>query len=196
MSSEAVDLGRRKALKLGSFTLAFVWLGVGGKARAFMNARPQSEDRAVALADGNPAFAPNAFIRIDKEGPVRLVMPQVDMGQATYTGSCAMLAEELYIGMDQIKVEHAPPSDELYGVPELGGQATGGSTSTRAQWPVLREAAAIARTMLVTAAANRWHVDPASCTVERGVVLHAASGRKLPYGALVKRRARYPFRRR
>ncbi len=183
MSSAAVDLGRRKALKLGGFSVAFVWLGAG-KAQAFMSAQPQPGDRAMALADGHPTFAPNAFIRIDAEGPVRLVMPQVEMGQGIYTGACILLAEELDIGMDQIKIEHAPPSDALYGVEELGGQATGGSTSTRAQWGVLREAAAIARTMLVTAAANRWRVDPAECAVRRGVVSHDKSGRKLAYGAL------------
>ena len=183
MSSAAVDLGRRKALKLGGFSVAFVWLGAG-KAQAFMSAQPQPGDRAMALADGHPTFAPNAFIRIDAEGPVRLVMPQVEMGQGIYTGACILLAEELDIGMDQIKIEHAPPSDALYGVEELGGQATGGSTSTRAQWGVLREAGAIARTMLVTAAANRWRVDPAECAVRRGVVSHDKSGRKLAYGAL------------
>jgi isoquinoline 1-oxidoreductase beta subunit len=191
MSSGAVDFGRRKALKLGSFSLAFVWLGAG-KAQAFMSAQPQPGDRAVALADGHPAFAPNAFIRIDAQGPVRLVMPQVEMGQGIYTGACALLAEELDIGMDQIKIEHAPPNDALYGVAALGQQATGGSTSTRAQWGVLREAAAIARTMLVTAAANRWHVDPTACSVRRGVVSHDKSGRKLAYGALAGAAAALP----
>ena len=192
MSGGAVDLGRRKALKLGGFSLAFVWLGAG-KAQAFMSAQPQPGERAFALADGHPTFAPNAFIRIDAVGPVRLVMPQVEMGQGTYTGTCAMLAEELDIGMDQIKIEHAPPSDELYGVPALGGQATGGSTSTRTQWGVLREAAAITRTMLVTAAANRWHVDPADCAVHRGVVSHNKSGRKLAYGTLAAEAAALPI---
>jgi len=189
--SGAIDLGRRKALQLGGFSLAFVWLGAG-KAQAFMSAQPQPGDRAMALADGHPTFAPNAFIRIDTAGPVRLVMPQVEMGQGIYTGACALLAEELDIGMDQIKIEHAPPSDALYGVAALGQQATGGSTSTRAQWGVLREAAAIARTMLVTAAANRWRVDPAECAVRRGVVSHDKSGQKLSFGALATAAAALP----
>jgi isoquinoline 1-oxidoreductase subunit beta len=193
VNAPAVDLPRRRAIKLSGLSLAFVWLGTGGRARAFINARPQSGDAAAASADGNPAFAPNAFIRIDSEGPVRLVMPNVEMGQGIYTGACTMLAEELGVGMDQIKVEHAPPDQELYGIPLLGEQATGGSTSTRDQWAVLREAGAIARAMLVTAAANRWRVDPASCTVERGVVLHAASGRKLAFGALAKAAGALPI---
>jgi isoquinoline 1-oxidoreductase subunit beta len=186
VSAPAVDLQRRRAIKLGGLSLAFVWLGAGGKARAFINARPQSGDAAAASADGNPAFAPNAFIRVDVKGPVRLVMPNVEMGQGIYTGACAMLAEELGVGMDQIQVEHAPPNLALYAIPSLGEQATGGSTSTRDQWTVLREAGAVARTMLVTAAADRWRVDAASCTVERGVVVHAASRRKLAFGALAQ----------
>jgi isoquinoline 1-oxidoreductase subunit beta len=190
----AVNLGRRRALqKLGGLSIAFVWLGAGGKAQAFMNARRQPGDPAAALADGNPPFAPNAFIRIDAEGPIRLVMPSVEMGQGIYTGACALLAEELDVGMDQISVEHAPPSDELYGIPALGGQITGGSTSTRGHWKVLREAGAVARSMLVSAAAARWGVEPTSCTVQRGAVLHAPSGRKLGYGALAKAAGALPI---
>jgi isoquinoline 1-oxidoreductase beta subunit len=180
-----VDLERRRALAAGGLSLAFFWLG-SGKANAFVSARRQEGDDAAAAADGNAPFAPNAFIRIDAQGPVRLVMPNVEMGQGIYTGTSAMLAEELDIGMDQIAVEHAPPNEALYGIPLLGGQITGGSTSTRSQWEVLREAGAVARSMLVSAAAARWGVDPASCSVKRGVVTHDKSGRKLAYGALAK----------
>ncbi len=192
MNSSSVNQGRRRALALGGFSLAFVWLGAG-KAQAFIAARRQAGDAAAAAADGNPPFAPNAFIRIDAAGPVRLVMPNVEMGQGIYTGTCAMLAEELGVGMDQIKVEHAPPNEELYGIPLLGGQVTGGSTSTRDHWGVLREAGAVARTMLVSAAATRWSVDPSSCMVQRGVVIHQKSGRKLRYGELAQAAGALPI---
>ena len=183
---DKVDVSRRDALKLGGVTLAFLWTGISGTAHAALSARRQPGDAAAAAADGNPAFAPNAFIRIDADGLVRLVMPNVEMGQGIYTGACMMLAEELDVGMDQIRVEHAPPNEELYSMPLLGGQITGGSTSTRGHWQVLREAGAVARAMLVAAAAERWHVDPASCTVSRGVVTHQSSKRSLGFGALTK----------
>ncbi|MGO9992456.1 MAG: molybdopterin cofactor-binding domain-containing protein [Steroidobacteraceae bacterium] len=186
LDRENVDAGRRDALKLGGLTLAFLWTGVGGTAHAALNARRQPGDAAAAATDGNPPFAPNAFIRIDADGLVRLVMPNVEMGQGIYTGACMMLAEELDVGMDQIRVEHAPPNEELYSMPLLGGQITGGSTSTRGHWQVLREAGAVARAMLVAAAAERWHVDPASCTVSRGIVAHQPSKRSLAFGALAK----------
>ena len=191
--SDNVDLGRRHALQASGLAIAFLWLGTTGTASAMINARRQPGDAAAAQADGNPPFAPNAFIRIDPTGKVRLVMPTVEMGQGIYTGCCMLLAEELGVGLDQITVEHSPPSDELYGIPLLGGQITGGSTSTRATWQVLREAGAVARSMLVSAAAAQWHVDPASCTVDRGVVHHAASGRSLAFGALAVAAGKLPM---
>ena len=81
-------------------------------------------------------------------------------------------------------LEHAPPSDKLYGNPLFGIQATGNSNSVRAWWKPLRTAGAGARAMLVQAAAQQWQVDPASCTTANGEVMHTESGRKLSYGAL------------
>ncbi len=193
VAGEAIDSGRRNALKLSGLTIAFLWTATSGTASAAINARRQPADAAAALADGNPPFAPNAFIRIDADGTVRLVMPNVEMGQGIYTGACMMLAEELDVGIDQIKVEHAPPNEELYAMPLLGGQITGGSTSTRGHWGVLREAGAVARTLLVTAAADRWHVDPSTCTASRGIVSHQPSGRTLGYGALAKSAGALPM---
>ena len=188
-----IDLGRRHALQAGGLAIAFLWVGGTGMASAMINARRQPGDAAAALADGNPTFAPNAFIRIDTSGAVRLVMPSAEMGQSIYTGCSMLLAEELGVGLDQITVEHSPPSDELYGIPALGGQITGGSTSTRATWTVLREAGAVARTMLVSAAATKWHVDPATCTVDRGVIRHTSSGRSLGFGEVAGEAAKLPM---
>ena len=191
--NEPVDLRRRHALKTGGLAIAFLWLGGTGAASAMISARRQPGDTAAAMADGNPPFAPNAFIRIDNEGPVRLVMPSAEMGQGVYTGCCMLLAEELGVGLDQIKVEHSPASDELYGIPALGGQITGGSTTTRATWSVLREAGAVARSMLVSAAAVKWHVDPSTCTVERGVVRHPKSGRSATFNELADTAGKLPM---
>src|SRR5712672_3274649 len=129
-------------------------------------------------------FAPNAFIRIDHSGKTTLVMPQVEMGQGTYTSISMILAEALDADFAQVMVEHAPPSDKLYGNPLFGIQATGNSNSVRAWWKPLRTAGAGARAMLVQAAARQWQVEPASCTTANGEVMHKASGRQLSFGAL------------
>src|SRR3954462_7636924 len=147
-------------------------------------------DAATAENDG---FAPNAFIRIGTDGQVVLTMPYVEMGQGTYTSIPMLIAEELEVDLLQVRLEHAPPDEKLYGNPLLGGlQATGNSNAIRAAWQPLRQAGAIARTMLVLAAAKRWNVDPASCRAQSGEVLHAPTGRRIKYGALAADAARMP----
>ncbi len=149
----------------------------------------------TALAAGAQAardFKPNGFIRIDRDGGVTLVMHKVEMGQGTYTSMPMLLAEELEVDLSQVRLEHAPPDDALYAEPLFGVQETGGSTSVRGNWEPLRRAGATARTMLVSAAAQTWKVEPSSCRAANGVVMHGPTGRSLAYGALVDRAALLP----
>src|SRR6267378_2312486 len=114
------------------------------------------------------AFTPNAFIRIGSDGQIILTMPYVEMGQGTYTSIPMLIAEELEVDLKQVRLEHAPPDEKLYANPLLGVQATGNSNAIRGSWQPLRQAGATARTLLVSAAAKRWNVDPASCRAQRG----------------------------
>ena len=148
---------------------------------------------ARAQSAGIADFAPNAFIRIDHAGAVTLIMPDTECGQGIWTSTAMLLAEELEVGMDQVKLQASPPDQKLYTNPLLGEQATGGSASTRADWMPLRQAGAAARIMLIGAAAQKWSVDPASCQAARAIVTHPASGRSLPYGDLVDDAARQPL---
>ncbi|PYP20622.1 MAG: aldehyde dehydrogenase [Gemmatimonadetes bacterium] len=141
----------------------------------------------------SPVFAPNAFIRIGTDGRVTMIMGQVEMGQGMYTAMPMLLAEELEVGLDQVRLEHAPPDDKLYANPIFHFQATGGSTSVKGLYEPMRRAGATARTMLMAAAAKRWNVDPASCRAERGAVIHTPSHRRLSYGALAAAAAALPI---
>jgi isoquinoline 1-oxidoreductase subunit beta len=146
-----------------------------------------------AAASASSTFAPNAFIRIDSDGSVTLIMPYVEMGQGTYTAVSMLIAEELEVELRQVRLEHAPPNEALYGNPLLAGvQATGNSNAIRAAWEPLRRAGATARVMLIAAAAKRWKLDPSSCQAERGGVAHKGSGRRMTYGALAGDAARLP----
>jgi isoquinoline 1-oxidoreductase beta subunit len=148
----------------------------------------------TAEADAGDGFTPNAFIHIPPHGPIVLTMPYVEMGQGTYTGISMLIAEELEVDLAQVRLVAAPPDEKRYGNPLLGGiQATGNSNAIRASWQPLREAGATARTMLVSAAAKRWKVEPASCRAQHGEVLDAPSGRRLTYGALAAEAARTPI---
>ena len=137
-------------------------------------------------------FAPNAFVRIGSDGRIVLTMPYVEMGQGTYTAIPMLIAEELEVDLDQVQLEHAPPNEKLYVNPLLGVQATGNSNAIRGAWQPLRQAGAVARIMLVAAAAKRWNVEPAACRAERGAVLHPQTGRRFSYGELADDAARLP----
>ena len=137
-------------------------------------------------------FAPNAFLRIDRAGKVTFVSPMIEMGQGTYTSLPMLVAEELEVDVDKIAIEHSPADDKVYVNPLIGVQMTGASTAIRGMYVPLRRAGATARVMLVTAAAQRWKVDPSTCRVENGAVVHAPTGRKLSYGALVDAAAKLP----
>src|SRR5207237_13768 len=134
-------------------------------------------------------FSPNAFIRIDRDGRVTLIMHKVEMGQGTYTSMSMLLAEELEVDLGDVRLEHAPPDDARYAEPLFGVQETGGSTSVRGNWEPLRRAGASARSLLVAAAAATWSVHPASCHAARGRVIHDPTNRSLGYGALVDKAA-------
>jgi isoquinoline 1-oxidoreductase subunit beta len=175
-------VSRRTVLKMGMAAGGGLMLGFGLAGHA-----------ANAAAENMGSFVPNAFIRIDRDGTVTLIMPYVEMGQGTYTSVPMLIAEELEVPLSQVHLEHAPPDDKRYGNPLVAGlQATGASTSIRASWEPLRRAGASAREMLITAAAQRWGVEPASCRAEHGRVIHSSSNRHLTYGALAADAARVP----
>ena len=136
-------------------------------------------------SDTPPGLARDAFIRIDRTGLVTLVIHKVEMGQGTFTSMPMLLAEELGADLAKVKLEQAPANNELYADPLLGGQVTGGSTSVRGAWKPLREAGAMVRSVLVSAAAKNWDVDTADLQVVAGTVRHQASGRSAHFGELV-----------
>jgi len=180
-SARDAGLSRRSFLSAGAAAGGGLLLSV---------AMPRGLPDAQAAASS--AFAPSAFIRIDRVGKVALIIPQVEMGQGTYTSLPMLIAEELEVELSQVAIAHAPPDDRLFANPALGFQVTGGSTSVRAFWEPLLRAGATARVMLVSAAAETWGVEPGSCHAEKGEVTHIPTGRKLAYGALADKAAKLP----
>src|SRR6266478_3519978 len=153
-SASAGAVSRRAFLPAGAVASGGLMLSLG---LPLANGDAQAADAA---------FAPNAFIRIERDGQIVLTMPYVEMGQGTYTAIPMLIAEELEVDLKQVRLEHAPPNEKLYGNPLLGMQATGNSNAVRAAWQPMRLAGAAARTMLLTAAARRWNVDLSSCRAE------------------------------
>ena len=179
-----VPLGRREFIK------ATVLAGGGWLLAVPLGAVAARRGAHHATHPAPMAASLTAYIRIAASGEITLIMPKIEMGQGTFTSLPMLLAEELEVGLDQIRTEQSPADPAVYGFD--GDQSTGGSTSVMQCWLPLRTAGATARLMLVSAAAAGWHVEPASCTAARGEVIHAASGRRKSYGALAAAAARLP----
>jgi isoquinoline 1-oxidoreductase beta subunit len=142
----------------------------------------------VAQADAGGGYAsPNAWVRIGLDNVVTIMVARSEMGQDVYTSMTMLVAEELEVDINKVKVEIAPPA-EVYINALLGGQLTGGSTSVRDGWEKLRKAGASARMMLIEAAADDWGVAAARCKAVDGVVVGPGSQRAT-YGSLAARAA-------
>ena len=131
-------------------------------------------------------FSPSAWLHVGPDGAVTVYLAKSEMGQGTYTAMAVLVAEELEADWRRVRVVQADAD------PRFGNMLTGGSRSVRGEFIPLRKAGAAAREVLVAAAARRLGVKPASCRAEQGAVVHAASGRRLEYGALAADAAKLP----
>jgi isoquinoline 1-oxidoreductase beta subunit len=142
-------------------------------------------DGLLAEAQGAGVFAPNQWLRIDRDGVVTIINSVPEMGQGSMTTMPMIVADELDADWDKIRVEQAPANPSLYANPVTRQQSYGGSRGVRDHLEMLRKAGAAGRQMLREAAAQEWGVPLDEVTTEPGVVIHRATGRRLLYGQLV-----------
>ncbi|AGP38036.1 twin-arginine translocation pathway signal protein [Sorangium cellulosum] len=143
---------------------------------------PQGVRAAPKAAQPQP-LSPNAFVRIGTDESVTVVLAHSEMGQGIWTGLAMLIAEELECDWSKVRSEHAPAAP-VYGHPVMHFQMTGGSTSTNGEFDRYRTVGAMAKDMLVRAAAARWKVAPAACVVAKGLVTHGKD--QLTYGQLAE----------
>lgn len=173
MLGESLD--RREFLKSGA---------AAGTGLAIAIHFPWLDGWAAQGAELHPA----AWLTIDTNGVVSVVVDESEMGQGVTTALPMIMAEELEADWSRIRVLGIPenPADWVRTI------STGGSTSVRNAWDPFRKAGAAAREMLKQAAAEQWGVDVAGCRARNGAVVHDDSGRRASYGSLVERAARLP----
>jgi isoquinoline 1-oxidoreductase beta subunit len=169
----AVKLDRRSFLKLTG-------MAGGGLALAFCIG---NDAQAADAAAGE--FVPNAFLRISPTGSILIYSKGPEIGQGIKTAFPLIIAEELDARWSDVTVEQAPVNPSIY-----GRQSAGGSRSIPDSWDQLRSAGAVARAMLVSAAAAIWKVPAAECTTRDSAVWHGK--RSLGYGKLATKAAALP----
>jgi isoquinoline 1-oxidoreductase beta subunit len=169
--SAAVKVDRREFFRLTSAAAAGLVLAAN---------LPSFGAEEKAAADFGP------FLQIGADDQVTIWFAKSEMGQGVRTALPLIVAEELDADWKRVSVRQAP-LDAKY-----GDQGTGGSDSVFSSWEPLRRVGASARMMLLAAAAARWSVEAGELGVERGVVTHAASGRKTTFGELAVDAAKLP----
>jgi isoquinoline 1-oxidoreductase subunit beta len=140
--------------------------------------------RAEDAAQPGIRFSPNAFIRIGSDDSVLIYSKGPEIGQGIKTAFPMIIAEELDADWARVQIEQAPIKPEVF-----GSQGAGGSRSIPNNWDQLRRAGAVARQMLLMAAAADWGVAVEECSTRAGTVVHAASGRETSYGRLAEKAA-------
>ena len=128
----------------------------------------------------------DSFVRIDPDNTVTLMANHSEFGNGAYTVMAMMVAEELDLDPQRIRLEDAPTRPEYYS-PLFREYLTAGSVTTASTWIPLRTAGAKARAMLVEAAAREWSVPHSSLDTANGHVVNNSTGQQLSYGALLNR---------
>ncbi len=128
----------------------------------------------------------NAWIKIDRQNQVTLIVAKSEMGQGIMTALPMILADELEVPWANVRVEQAPTDPTIY------DHGTGGSGSVLDSYLPLRQAAAAAREMLITAAAQIWNVSTDTCRAERAGVIHGPRKTRLDYSELIESAAKLP----
>jgi len=181
MSRIPLDISRRRFMATGASAVAGLVVAFHVPVRG-----------SGAQVPGTPAALPdpNAFLRIAPDDTVTILLAHSEMGQGMWTGLAMLVVEELGCDWSRVRVEHAPAAPAYYHTAFGNMQATGGSTSIWSEFDRYRQVGALARELLVRAAADQWRVPAAECRVENGVVI--AGTRRATFGSLAEKARRLP----
>lgn len=187
-------------------------LAAGGVAFGYYKYKqPYANPLEAMLGEGEATF--NPYVTIGSDGVITVIAPRAEMGQGIHTTLAALVAEELEVGLDQIEVIHGPASSAYFNAAmlSLGGpfpyfddsfmaetvrggmgvaakflgmQVTGGSSAALDGFVKMRVAGAVAREMLIAAAAAQWGVPADTLVADRGFVVNPRTDEQLGYGEL------------
>jgi isoquinoline 1-oxidoreductase subunit beta len=163
-------LDRRNFLKKSSVIGLGLIIGLDAKAVAH---NVFSRNAAILSLEINP------FIIIGTDGSISLINPRPDMGQGSTQAAPSLIAEELEVSLDKVKLIQSD------GQSKYGSQQSGGSSTVRGLWTSLRKAGAAAKEMLIETAAKRWNVPASECYALEAKIFHKPSGKSYTFGELV-----------
>jgi isoquinoline 1-oxidoreductase beta subunit len=174
MNKEHVNISRRE------FLISTTTVGAGFALGLYL---PLGSSMALAAAETSSA-APevNAWVVIEPDDTVIIRIARSEMGQGTLTGLAQLVAEELECDWSKVRTEYPTPGQSLARERIWGSFSTGGSQGIRGSHQYVRKGGAVAREMLIDAAADKWGVPKEECSAAASVITHKPSGRTTTYG--------------
>ena len=166
MSLTNKNISRRKfvtvsALSSMAFTIGFYFPAASKGIGEIITAQ-NADEKGIELS---------AWISIDAAGIVTLLNHRSEMGQGSFQTVPQIIAEELEVDLDKVKITFAPGNNKKY-----GSQITGGSSTVRGSYKALLQTGAAAREMLIAAAAKNWNVAPTECSTALGANTATSTG--------------------
>lgn len=180
-SQTNIDFSRRNFLKTSLLASGGMLIGFNFMAACKPNAAMPTTIENLNFNDFN------AYIKISDEGFITIFSPNPEIGQGVKTSMPMIIAEELDVDWNKVTVVQAGLNTKIF-----KGQIAGGSQSIRSNWDVLRQTGATAKQMLINAAAQKWTVDPSTCSASKGIISNS-KGETLDYGDVVKLAATLPI---
>ena len=175
MEKVRTKIGRRSFIKIsaaasGGLLVGFNWL-LSCKSLNYKNSQKSIP---------NDWFKINGYIRISKNGMVTILSPNPEIGQNVMTSMPMILAEELDVAWESVRVKQGKLDEDSFQNPQFAG----GSLSIMKGWDPLRIAGAAGRFMLMKAASNDWGVDISQLTTNEGFIYNTAKNKKIGYGEM------------
>jgi isoquinoline 1-oxidoreductase beta subunit len=178
MSRESVSISRRRFL-----------VGTAAAGAGLTVAMRLPLGLSAAQAAGGDQAEVNAWVLVEPDDTVIIRIARSEMGQGTLTGLAQLVAEELECDWDRVTWEFPTPGESLARGRPWGSFSTGGSRGIRGSQQYVREGGALARELLIQAAAERWDVPSDQCWARDSVITHEPSGKTLRYGEVAQRAA-------
>lgn len=187
MKKEHMDISRRDFLinttKVGAgFSLGLYLPGCSDGPTDAINTNGATAKSSLAKANSKEIPEVNAWVVIEPDDTVIIRIARSEMGQGTLTGLAQMVSEELECDWSKVTTEYPTPGQNLARDKIWRSFSTGGSQGIRGSHQYVRKGGAVARHMLIQAAAEKWNVAMAECRVANSVITHEPSGRTTTYG--------------
>ncbi|PYN26139.1 MAG: aldehyde dehydrogenase [Candidatus Rokuibacteriota bacterium] len=153
---------------------------------------PSGFGSAEAQSVANAGTEVHAWVVVKPDDTCVIRIARSEMGQGTLTGLAQLVAEELECDWKKVATESITPGQNLARKRIWGEMGTGGSRGIRTSQDYVRRGGAVARMLLLQAAADQWNVPVGEVSVADGVITHTASGRRTTYGKVAEAAAKLP----